>query len=630
MVTVPAQHVRAVERRAGLRRDARRQAHAALAARRPAQLLPGHARGRRLRDDRDHVARHAGRATTSQRGREADARAHARAHAARCSSCSRQQFGVPYPYPRYAQVFVADFIFGGMENTSATTLTDTVLLDERAALDYDVDALVAHELAHQWFGDLVTCRDWGEGWLNEGFATYCEYIWREHHEGRDAADLELEEWADMLLRRGLAAATAARSRPSSTTSRSTSSITTSTRRAGACCTCCATCSATTRSSERSRTTSTKHRHGVVESRDLARAVEDATGKSRRLVLQPVGDRRRRPPRARRRARVGRRRASSRPSTSSRRRRSRRTTPLFRVPTTRAVPRRRPRRRRARSRSPSRSHVFHVAARRRADAGDLRSRPRSCSRRARSTSPSRCGSPSSPARRSRSIARRGGARSRKRGGAAGRARARSTALAQDKFWAVRGAAAAGARRRSAATAARDALIKRARAPRSTRARAARSRARSATSCTTRRPAPRSRRSSSKGDASYFVEAEACLALGKTRTPRAGELLRERRDARVVHRRDPPARVSRARRGARRQRDRRCSSTACAGAGRRRAGAPRPARSPQLMRGRRDREARDVRERIELLLADRDFRVQAAAIEALDVIGDPGGDRARCAG
>src|SRR5712664_752751 len=71
-----------------------------------------------------------------------------------------QKFGVAYPYPRYAQVFVADFIFGGMENTSATTLTDSVLLDERAAIDYDIDSLVSHELAHQWFGDLVTCRDW--------------------------------------------------------------------------------------------------------------------------------------------------------------------------------------------------------------------------------------------------------------------------------------------------------------------------------------------------------------------------------------------------------------------------------------------------------------------------------------
>ncbi|MEO8554215.1 MAG: M1 family metallopeptidase, partial [Kofleriaceae bacterium] len=109
------------------------------------------------------------------------------------------KFGVAYPYPRYSQVFVADFIFGGMENTSATTLTDSVLIDERAALDYDIDSLVSHELAHQWFGDLVTCRDWGEGWLNEGFATYSEYIWREHHEGRDAADLELEEWGDSYM-----------------------------------------------------------------------------------------------------------------------------------------------------------------------------------------------------------------------------------------------------------------------------------------------------------------------------------------------------------------------------------------------------------------------------------------------
>ncbi|MBT8495337.1 MAG: M1 family metallopeptidase, partial [Deltaproteobacteria bacterium] len=104
-------------------------------------------------------------------------------------------FGVSYPYNKYAQVFVGDFIFGGMENTTATTLTDVVLLDERAALDYDVEALVAHELAHQWFGDLITCRDWGQGWLNEGFATYSEYLWREHASGRDEATLELEEFA---------------------------------------------------------------------------------------------------------------------------------------------------------------------------------------------------------------------------------------------------------------------------------------------------------------------------------------------------------------------------------------------------------------------------------------------------
>jgi aminopeptidase N len=133
-----------------------------------------------------------------QRGREAEAE-RTLARTPQMLELFSKLFGVPYPYPRYSQVFVGDFIFGGMENTSATTLTDTVLIDERASLDYDIDSLVAHELAHQWFGDLVTCRDWGEGWLNEGFATYAEYLWREAYEGRDAADLELEDWADMYF-----------------------------------------------------------------------------------------------------------------------------------------------------------------------------------------------------------------------------------------------------------------------------------------------------------------------------------------------------------------------------------------------------------------------------------------------
>jgi aminopeptidase N len=93
--------------------------------------------------------------------------------------------GTPYPWNKYAQVVVSDFIFGGMENTTATTMYEHILLDERAALDVTSDDLIAHELAHQWFGDLVTCRDWSEGWLNEGFATFMEHVWREHHLGRD-------------------------------------------------------------------------------------------------------------------------------------------------------------------------------------------------------------------------------------------------------------------------------------------------------------------------------------------------------------------------------------------------------------------------------------------------------------
>lgn len=96
-----------------------------------------------------------------------------------------ERTGFDYPYAQYAQVFVQDFIFGGMENTSATTLTDTAILDADAAKEVWMDGLVAHELGHQWFGDLVTCRDWSQGWLNEGFATYMECVWKRHADGDD-------------------------------------------------------------------------------------------------------------------------------------------------------------------------------------------------------------------------------------------------------------------------------------------------------------------------------------------------------------------------------------------------------------------------------------------------------------
>ncbi|MCL4539201.1 MAG: M1 family metallopeptidase, partial [Bacteroidetes bacterium] len=93
--------------------------------------------------------------------------------------------GLKYPYPKYSQAVVSDFMFGGMENISATTLTDTTLHDERSHLDYQSDDLVSHELAHQWFGDLITCRDWSHAWLNEGFATYFNALFREHDRGWD-------------------------------------------------------------------------------------------------------------------------------------------------------------------------------------------------------------------------------------------------------------------------------------------------------------------------------------------------------------------------------------------------------------------------------------------------------------
>jgi aminopeptidase N len=99
-----------------------------------------------------------------------------------------QKFGYPYPYPKYAQVCVDDFIFGGMENTSTTLLTDRCLLDERAALDNrGTESLVAHELAHQWFGDLVVIKHWSHAWLKEGMASYSEVLWTESEYGADDA-----------------------------------------------------------------------------------------------------------------------------------------------------------------------------------------------------------------------------------------------------------------------------------------------------------------------------------------------------------------------------------------------------------------------------------------------------------
>jgi aminopeptidase N len=118
------------------------------------------------------------------RGREADGR-RAFERTPQMIAHFSEITGVPYPWSGYAQVVVADFIFGGMENTTATTMYEHILIDERAALDVSSDDLVAHELAHQWFGDYVTCRAWYEGWLNEGFATFFEHVWREKHLGKD-------------------------------------------------------------------------------------------------------------------------------------------------------------------------------------------------------------------------------------------------------------------------------------------------------------------------------------------------------------------------------------------------------------------------------------------------------------
>ncbi len=101
-----------------------------------------------------------------------------------------QKLDYDYPYAKYAQTTVRDF-GGAMENITATTMTDTAVHDERAQLDISSDDIVAHELAHSWFGNLLTCRDWGELWLNESFATFMEAAWTEHDKGRDEYAYEM-------------------------------------------------------------------------------------------------------------------------------------------------------------------------------------------------------------------------------------------------------------------------------------------------------------------------------------------------------------------------------------------------------------------------------------------------------
>lgn len=112
--------------------------------------------------------------------------------------------GVKYPYPKYSQAFVEDF-GGGMENISATTQIEEMIHDDRELIDNDSESLQSHELAHQWFGDYVTCRDWGQIWLNESFATYMQAMWDEKLKGHEEflyADVRgnqnstLETWSE--------------------------------------------------------------------------------------------------------------------------------------------------------------------------------------------------------------------------------------------------------------------------------------------------------------------------------------------------------------------------------------------------------------------------------------------------
>ncbi len=110
-----------------------------------------------------------------------------------------QKLGVAYPWPKYAQVVVRDFVSGAMENTSASTFMEDLQLNERELLDKSWDGIIAHELFHQWFGDYVTTESWANLPLNEAFANYSEYLWAEHKYGADeAAYLQMDELSQYL------------------------------------------------------------------------------------------------------------------------------------------------------------------------------------------------------------------------------------------------------------------------------------------------------------------------------------------------------------------------------------------------------------------------------------------------
>ncbi|MBU2949181.1 M1 family metallopeptidase [Tamlana agarivorans] len=111
----------------------------------------------------------------------------------------QQEIGVPYPWQNYKQIPVKDFLYAGMENTGTTIFSDAFLIDETAFVDKNYVNVNAHELAHQWFGDLVTETSGTHHWLQEGFATYYALLVEREVFGEDYYQYKLYEYAQELL-----------------------------------------------------------------------------------------------------------------------------------------------------------------------------------------------------------------------------------------------------------------------------------------------------------------------------------------------------------------------------------------------------------------------------------------------
>ena len=103
-------------------------------------------------------------------------------------TCFSERLGVNYPWEKFSQIIVRDYVSGAMENTTAVIHGEFVQHDEREHYDNDQEDIIAHEMFHHWFGDLTTAESWSNLPLNESFATYGEYIWNEWKHGTTEAD----------------------------------------------------------------------------------------------------------------------------------------------------------------------------------------------------------------------------------------------------------------------------------------------------------------------------------------------------------------------------------------------------------------------------------------------------------
>lgn len=109
-------------------------------------------------------------------------------------------FQYKYPWNKYAQVVVEDFMHGGMENVTATVLNKNLIYNSTVENEYGTEGTISHELGHQWWGDLITCRSWSEIWLNESFATYSDILWDEKVFGKDEYDYNIVLYGDAALK----------------------------------------------------------------------------------------------------------------------------------------------------------------------------------------------------------------------------------------------------------------------------------------------------------------------------------------------------------------------------------------------------------------------------------------------